>query len=183
MIFQITQKVNYHFLRFSEHFLDHATVVCYFDYRNYQEAGVIVANNSIGSTLKAKRTEKALSVEQVSSTLVSLGFKASPKTIYSWESGNSQPTPDALLAMCALYDITDVLSAFGYAPKERPAQTDRELSQLVRHYEASTDEGRSLLLRIGAYTAHAAKSGFSDGQNQSEGRVLDSLARQAGLSE
>ena len=46
------------------------------------------------------------------------GFKASEKTIYSWENGNSQPTPDALLVMCRAYGVEDVLGTFGYAPEK-----------------------------------------------------------------
>lgn len=68
----------------------------------------------IGSTLKKYRNEAKISVKQISDILISKGFKASEKTIYSWESGNSQPTPDALLIMCDAYGIKDVLSAFGY---------------------------------------------------------------------
>ena len=40
------------------------------------------------------------------------------KTIYSWENGNSQPTPDALLVMCRAYGVEDVLGTFGYAPEK-----------------------------------------------------------------
>ena len=57
----------------------------------------------IGSTLKKYRNEAKISVKQISDILISKGFKASEKTIYSWESGNSQPTPDALLIMCDSY--------------------------------------------------------------------------------
>lgn len=70
--------------------------------------------NEIGSTLKKYRNEAHISVKQISDILIKKGFKASEKTIYSWESGNSQPTPDALLIMCDAYGIKDVLSAFGY---------------------------------------------------------------------
>lgn len=58
-----------------------------------------------------------MSVKEVSDILTEKGFKASEKTIYSWEGGNSQPTPDALLIMCKLYGITDVLAEFGYIQK------------------------------------------------------------------
>lgn len=68
----------------------------------------------IGSTLKKYRNEAKISVKQISDILINKGFKASEKTIYSWESGNSQPSPDALLIMCDAYGIKDILSAFGY---------------------------------------------------------------------
>lgn len=68
----------------------------------------------IGATLKKYRNEAKMSVKQISDILRNKGFKASEKTIYSWENGNSQPTPDALLVMCNAYGIKDVLAAFGY---------------------------------------------------------------------
>lgn len=71
--------------------------------------------SSIGETLKKCRIEAGKSVKEISDLLISKGFKASEKTIYSWENGNSQPTPDALLIMCKAYNISDVLGTFGYA--------------------------------------------------------------------
>ena len=71
--------------------------------------------SSIGETLKKCRIEAGKSVKEISDLLISKGFKASEKTIYSWEKGNSQPTPDALLIMCKAYGVSDVLSTFGYA--------------------------------------------------------------------
>lgn len=70
--------------------------------------------SSIGETLKKCRLEAKISVKEISDLLISKGFKASEKTIYSWESGNSQPTPDALLIMCRAYGVSDVLGTFGY---------------------------------------------------------------------
>ena len=71
--------------------------------------------SSIGETLKKCRLNAGKSVKEISDLLISKGFKASEKTIYSWESGNSQPTPDALLIMCKAYGISDVLGTFGYS--------------------------------------------------------------------
>lgn len=76
--------------------------------------------SSIGEILKKCRLESGKSVKDISDLLISKGFKASEKTIYSWESGNSQPTPDALLIMCKAYGISDVLNTFGYAEPSEP---------------------------------------------------------------
>lgn len=77
--------------------------------------------SSIGETLKKCRLESGKSVKEISDLLISKGFKASEKTIYSWENGNSQPTPDALLIMCKAYGVSDILTTFGYtAPEEQP---------------------------------------------------------------
>jgi transcriptional regulator with XRE-family HTH domain len=70
--------------------------------------------SSIGETLKKCRLEAGFSVKEISDFLISKGFKASEKTVYSWETGNSQPSPDALLVMCKYYGVNDVLETFGY---------------------------------------------------------------------
>ena len=56
--------------------------------------------HKIGETLKKCRLDANKTVKEISDLLISKGFKASEKTIYSWEAGNSQPSPDALLIMC-----------------------------------------------------------------------------------
>ena len=70
--------------------------------------------NDIGTTLKKSRISAKISVKKISDILTEKGFKASESTIYSWENGNSQPTPGALLTMCKAYKIDDVLKTFGY---------------------------------------------------------------------
>ena len=68
----------------------------------------------IGSVLREKRIEAGLTVREVSANLTAKGYKASDKTIYSWENGNSQPSLEALLELCDMYDIKDILVTFGY---------------------------------------------------------------------
>ena len=115
-----------------------------------------MSSTAIGSVLRSKRNEAGLSVEQVSDALIGLGFKASRKTIYSWESGNSQPTPDALLAMCDIYKINDVLGAFGYINTAPAEQEPNEEQTLISYYRKASKEDRSALLRFAYYAAHAA---------------------------
>ena len=66
--------------------------------------------STVGETLRKCRVAAGKSVREMSELLTANGFKASEKTIYSWENGNSQPTPDALLVMCR--------GTFGYAPEK-----------------------------------------------------------------
>ena len=68
--------------------------------------------STVGETLRKCRIAAGKSVREMSELLTANGFKASEKTIYSWENGNSQPTPDALLVMCRAYGVEDVLGTF-----------------------------------------------------------------------
>lgn len=71
-------------------------------------------DKNIGNILREKRIESGMSVKDISARLTDKGYKASEKTVYSWENGNSQPTPEALLEMCDAYGIKNILSTFGY---------------------------------------------------------------------
>ena len=81
----------------------------------------------------------------MSELLTSNGFKASEKTIYSWENGNSQPNPDALLVMCQAYGVKDVLGTFGYAP-EKPTTIAAILTEMNLHLNSLRRLSLSLLL-------------------------------------
>ena len=82
----------------------------------------------IGEKLKEARIAAGLKVQEVSDILKQDGYeKASIKTVYSWESGNSQPSPDYFLKLCDLYHIDDVLETFGYKEKKPAAKTGNQL--------------------------------------------------------
>ena len=81
---------------------------------------------TIGTVLREARIASGRSIAEVSAYLVSKGFKAAEKTIYSWENDNSQPTPTPLLAMCALYGIDDVLDTFGYTDEDEQPRPQKE---------------------------------------------------------
>lgn len=108
---------------------------------------------SIGETLKKCRIKAGKSVKEISDLLISKGFKASEKTIYSWEKNNSQPTPGALLIMCKAYGINDVLETFGYGQKKNSDSetncTDFLVSldekEHIKNYRLLDDDGRDLV--------------------------------------
>lgn len=68
----------------------------------------------IGSVLRESRLNAKMSVGQVSKILMEQGYKASQKTVYSWENGNSRPDIEILMKLCDIYDIKDILRTFGY---------------------------------------------------------------------
>lgn len=89
----------------------------------------MMKNPNISRILKYYRRLNELSVQDVSYYLDNLGKPAAPKTIYGWESGQTQPNADTLMHLCKLYHIDDILLTFGYtdqsdmplhlSPKER----------------------------------------------------------------
>lgn len=103
--------------------------------------------SSIGETLKKCRLNAGKSVKEISDLLISKGFKASEKTIYSWESGNSQPSPDAFLIMCKAYNLSDILRTFGYAnnsaPNVKPASADNY--EFIKKYRELDAHGKDMV--------------------------------------
>ncbi|MBQ8278983.1 MAG: helix-turn-helix transcriptional regulator [Roseburia sp.] len=72
-------------------------------------------NKLIPKVLKEYRKKNKYTVDDVSLLLSERSIKAAPKTIYGWESGQSQPSADTLLTLCELYNIDNILGTFGYS--------------------------------------------------------------------
>lgn len=77
-----------------------------------------MGNTKIAEILKYYRKLNDMSVEDVSEELKGRNIVAAPKTIYGWESGRTSPAADTSMNLCKIYNITDVLAAFGYAGQD-----------------------------------------------------------------
>ena len=62
--------------------------------------------------LRKLRTDKSISVSDVSSYLGEHLKPVSEKTIYGWETGVSVPSSEILLTLCEMYDVSDIRTAF-----------------------------------------------------------------------
>ena len=71
-------------------------------------------NEYIPKVLKEYRKRNHLTVNDVSFMLHERSIEVAPKTIYGWESGQANPSADMLLTLCEMYNITDILTVFGY---------------------------------------------------------------------
>lgn len=101
----------------------------------------------VGKVLKTYRNKAKISVKEISDILTQKGFKASESTIYSWENGNSQPTPGALLTMCSAYKIEDIFAAFGYDGYNDDGSIRLNMSEvdLVEKYRNLDDHGKEMV--------------------------------------
>lgn len=91
---------------------------------------------SIGSVLRYYRKLRHLSVKDVSDYLSENNSKVSVKTIYGWENNHAQPDNKILLLLCSLYQIENILAAFGYEDSFSPCDvtlTSHEL-ELIKRY-------------------------------------------------
>lgn len=90
----------------------------------------------IAKALKGLRRKGGLSSKEVAEELSARGVSVSPKTIYGWESGHSQPDAFTLLVLCDIYNVTDILLAFGYCDSDKAQR------------ESKTPEKTKLLMQI-----------------------------------
>jgi transcriptional regulator with XRE-family HTH domain len=79
----------------------------------------VKSKEEIANVLKKYRHKSGLSTKEVTEKLSLQGINVSPKTLYGWEIGHSQPDANTLLLLCDIYDIDDIMLAFGYGKKER----------------------------------------------------------------
>ena len=111
-----------------------------------------MSRESVASVLKKKRKESGLDVESVVSILhEQYEIKISVKTLYSYESGHRQPDADTLLALCEIYEIEDILSAFGYKKEEPTIENDDQLTMPEAMFMSLPDNLRQDALRYMRY--------------------------------
>ncbi len=88
--------------------------------------------STIARVLKEARKQNSLSVKDVVGMLEDKSLSVAEKTIYGWENGQSQPNADTLLVLCEIYNINDILGAFGY--NDKPIlQISHFEESLIRH--------------------------------------------------
>ena len=104
----------------------------------------------IGSVLREARINSKMTVEQISKLLTEQGYKASQKTVYSWENGNSRPDIEILMKLGDIYGIRDILGAFGYNghKEDRSLQLNKKEVDMVEKYRfvsANSPDGAKMV--------------------------------------
>jgi transcriptional regulator with XRE-family HTH domain len=96
-------------------------------------------NPKIAEMLKEYRKINHLSVDEVAQYLRTKHVDIATKTIYGWESGQTQPNADNLMHLCRLYGIEDILATFGYQSVRHPlspiSQKEQELILAYRQHK------------------------------------------------
>lgn len=119
-------------------------------------------NEYIPRVLKEYRKRNHFTVNDVSLMLRERSLEVAPKTIYGWESGQANPSADMLLTLCEMYNITDVLSVFGYAEDDsffHVTSSERALIESYRsHPELQNAVNKLLDLNVVRRRPGAAKT-------------------------
>ncbi|MDY5774743.1 MAG: helix-turn-helix transcriptional regulator [Lachnospiraceae bacterium] len=91
-------------------------------------------NPNIAKVLKEYRKLNHYSVEDVVIKLKDHNLPFAVKTVYGWESGQTQPDADTLLVLCKIYKIDNILETFGYEVSSSPFYLSEEERCLVERY-------------------------------------------------
>lgn len=114
-------------------------------------------NDYIPKVLKEYRKKNHYKVSDVSMLLRDRSIEVAPKTIYGWESGQANPSADMLLTLCELYNITDILSAFGYSAQENFQITTSERA-LIESYRKHPELQEAVNILLGCRPIRRTRS-------------------------
>lgn len=93
----------------------------------------------IASTLKKKRKELGMSVNELLTHLKDAGIVVSNKTVYGWESGHRQPDADTFIVLCRILGIESFDETEKSPSAEESAQGD----------QVTLEESNRLLMALG----------------------------------
>lgn len=110
-----------------------------------------MARATIAEVLKNHRKSMRLTATEVTARLAAYGVDLSPKSLYSYESGHRQPDADTLMALCKLYEIKDVLAAFGYKNEAPAGASINELTENEHIFMSLPPDLRQEALRYMRY--------------------------------
>lgn len=95
-------------------------------------------NPEIARVLKEYRKRNQYTIYDVADKLRENHIEVAVKTIYGWESGQTQPDADTLLKLCDIYKINNILSAFGYSDTQAEEYLlTSEEKELIRKYRSN----------------------------------------------
>ena len=97
-------------------------------------------NPKIAEKLKYYRKLNKLSVQDVQTYLEENNVTAAIKTIYGWESGQTQPSADTLMLLCRLYHIEYILETFGYKKSSEDSEKTNEKLLIENTAESDPSE-------------------------------------------
>jgi len=94
-------------------------------------------NPNIAKILKEYRKLNHYTVQDVVLKLENYNLPFATKTIYGWESGQTQPDADTLLVLCKIYKIENILATFGYESSDKPFYLSAEEHCLIEKYRTN----------------------------------------------
>lgn len=107
-----------------------------------------MASSQIGDILLNLRIDARLSAEKVSEILrVQYSILLKPSTLYNYEKGRTLPGIRCFLALCVIYNCSDVLTTFGYSKyADKYSLYATEIEQIIQRYISLTPSEKEIIL-------------------------------------
>lgn len=101
---------------------------------------------AISDFLKSKRKSLNLSVKEVLDKLRLEGIDISPKTLYGWEGGHSQPDADTFAIILKIYDVQSIQEVLRYSGNSDDKRSETSEEILLSKFRKLNEEGQEKLL-------------------------------------
>ena len=103
----------------------------------------MISKKEVGTILKTARKKMNFSVDDSVAALQKENITVAPKTIYSWESGNSMPGADTFITLCKIYKIRDILAAFYNETIDM--DSEGEAVSIIKKYRQLDADGKKVI--------------------------------------
>lgn len=100
----------------------------------------MISKKEVGTILKLARKKLNYSVDDSVAALQKENIAVAPKTIYSWETGNSMPGADTFITLCKIYKIRDILAEFYDEPID--INSESETTTIIKKYRQLDADGK-----------------------------------------
>lgn len=126
-------------------------------------------------TLKELRIQAGFTQKQVYDM-----FNIRQSTFSAWETGRAEPSADMLLKLCKLYNVNDVLAAFGYDGYNEDGSIRLNMYEedLVEKYRVLDTHGKEMVDLVLNKEYERSKSATAESNSDSEEKVYN-IARAA----
>lgn len=108
-----------------------------------------LTKTQISETLKSHRNISGFSVEEVAKKLKERGINIASNTLYNYENGVSMPNIHTFIALCDIYNISDIMSELGYKPPFSLAKEEWTYDEYTDFFNAPLLEKIYLLIEKG----------------------------------
>ena len=101
-------------------------------------------DKSFGATLRLLRERENLSVKDVLTRLKEFDLNITDKTLYSYENGTRAASADMLLALCQIYNCSNILETFANVQPDYSIPDDNEW-KLIEKYRDLDPHGKDMV--------------------------------------
>lgn len=102
----------------------------------------------IGRTLRELRERNGLTAKDVVEKLrTDYNIEFNHRNIFQYEKNRCSPSTDCFLALCAIYNCTNILHEFGYTEEIKVPKTpiEQENEEIIRRFRSLPESGKNLI--------------------------------------